>query len=368
METNSNERTFGSISQRAAYAYRVSLMAFTPVVPQGQPDELARSERDLHAFMKGLYSAWYETPEQFGLPLDEDASEAGDEPDPKEWKQVVRRKQSRPQQMLAGGIDFLMGIGQTGRITGTTLLLDRADYSVLLKNNKIKKPFLKGLEQAGLMVTEQGETAQFSSPAYPAMMPALKALAEACTRCEPPNLQRFHFARCDFRTLNGLFGPDALELYPIMGPTDSELVTRLHHFLAELNYKPIYGIHDVHAWEVQYQGPRAIKASPFLRVQYSERHRNPLQVEVKCASTNRIIPLIYQQPRFLQEDFARRVNPCGGSKCNWCKKHKGLGPSEFTFDGQTRTICWYHNPDIDEFNEDALRVIEQYALMHEELA
>ena len=105
-----------------------------------------------------------------------------------------------------------------------------------------------------------------------------------------------------------------------------------------------------------------------LCIQNEQRWKNPLQVQVNCASVNRIGHLVSKQPRFLQEDFAQRLYACNGKACNWCESKKGLGPSEFIFDGETRVVCWYHKPDLAEFNDETLRLIEQYALMHEELA
>jgi hypothetical protein len=141
----------------------------------------------------------------------------------------------------------------------------------------------------------------------------------------------------------------------------------LHQFFNDLNYRPVYQIYGIFGWEVQYQGPTKIKASPLLRIENAQRYKNELQVHIKCASVNRVGHLVSKQPRFLQEDFARRLYACNGQACNWCENKKGLGPSEFVFDGETQTVCWYHKPDVAEFNDETLRLIEQYALMHEEL-
>ena len=177
---------------------------------------------------------------------------------------------------------------------------------------------------------------------------------------------KFHFARADFRGLESSFVPEALDLYAILDPIDVDRLSRLHGFFLDLNYKTQVRVDRIHAWDVQYQGPTRIKASPLLRIQYDPRCQVPLQAAVKLASTRRIVDLVYQQPRFLQEDFAHRVNDCGG--CGWCKNRKGLGATVFRFDGQRRTICWHHKSEIPELDETALEVVQLYALMHEELA
>jgi hypothetical protein len=208
----------------------------------------------------------------------------------------------------------------------------------------------------------------FSSTTFPKMMPALKSLATSCSHYSDSWLGRFNFARADFRAMDGSFYPSTLDLYAIFDSIDFDRLKRLDQFFTEQNYRPLVGIRAVNAWEVQYQGPSRIKASPLLRIHFDPRFKVPLQVDIKCASTSRIIPLVYKQPRFLQEDFARRVHTCRADACNWCKDRKGLGPSIFEVDGLCRTICWYHDPTIPELNEDSLRLVQQYAVMHAALA
>ena len=371
MVTHERNGTFANVSQRVAYSYIRSLTDFTAAMPEGfgSPEQcgLEASQQDLHAFINRLYTALFEAPEQFGLPLTEDACITGSEENPVQFKQEVTKKLNKPRALVEQGLDFLMLVGQRGWLADGVLALERETYAALINESKVKKPFLKGLVGVGLTVMESEEMVMVSSPAYPNMMPALKSLSEACARYEDQRMGKFNFARCDFRALDGCFTPGALDLYPVFDPIDRERVERLHIFVLDLQYKMISQVGGVHGWEVQYQPRPKVKTSPLLRIEYSERYKNSLQVDVKCASTSRIIPLVYQQPRFLQEDFARRVISCNGSACNWCKDKKGLGPSEFEFDGVQKTICWYHNPDVDELNEKTLQLLQQYALMHEEL-
>jgi hypothetical protein len=265
-------------------------------------------------------------------------------------------------------MDFLLFIGEQGELNEGALRLEKSQYAGLLTEFKIKKPFLTGLASVGLTILEAGEQVRISAPAYPRMPLAWKSLAQACCSYEDPRMGKFHFVRADFRALDGQFKPSSLDLYQFFDPADFERLTRLHQFFSNLKYKPVYQIYGIFGWEVQYQGPTKIKASPLLRIENAQRYQNPLQVQIKCASVNRVRPLVHKQPRFLQEDFASRLITCNGSACNWCQDKKGLGPSEYTFDGKTRTVCWYHHPDLGDFNEETLRLIEQYALMHEELA
>ena len=145
-------------------------------------------------------------------------------------------------------------------------------------------------------------------------------------------------------------------------------MAQLHEFFLGLGYKPEFKIYGIFGWEVQYQGKRQIKASPLLRIEYSERYQNPLQLGIKCVSSNRLTPFIPQASELLQQDFARRVYRCNGDKCGWCKNRKGMGPSDFEFGGEKRTICWYVPSDFEEINDDTPRLIQEYALLHEKLA
>ncbi len=87
---------------------------------------------------------------------------------------------------------------------------------------------------------------------------------------------------------------------------------------------------------------------------------------MKLASAGRIIPLLYQQPRRLQEDFFHRSTPCGN--CGWCDNNKTLGPSYFEFDGIQKKVCWYTVGEMGQVNPEKVKLIEEYALMHEQLA
>jgi hypothetical protein len=364
MDAHERNAVFANSAQRVAYSYLRSLVAFNPVQTEALDPQ---AQRDLHGFFKGFYSALYEAPEQFGLPLDEDACIAGGEQNPAQYKQEVKRKLDKPRARIEQGLDFLLLAGQRGRLSDAALGFERADYAALVKESKVKPPFIKGLAGVGLPVADDGGVVAVRCPAYPGMPAALQALATACAGYADSRQGRFNFARCDFRALDGCFAAGALDLYPVFDPVDRERLERLHQFFMDLHYKPVTGIGGIHGWEVQYQPRPKIKASPLARIEFSDRYKNPLQADIKCVATARLIPLIYQQPRALQQDFARRLNPCNGNKCNWCKDKKGLGPAVFEFDGIKRTVCWYQNPDIEELNEETLRVIEQYALMHEAL-
>lgn len=367
MSVSANYPTYQSSSQRMAHLYLAALTPFLPVIPPGMEPALAASEHDLHAFLQSLYAALYQAPQQFGLPLSPDMYIVGDEPDPRQYKQDVKKHLDKSKALIEQGMDFILLLGARGSLNGSALLFTTEEYEAILKESKVKKPFLAGLASLGLVIFKQAAAVAVSCASHPTMLPALKLLAQACAQYQDVRLGKFNFARADFRALDGQFAPSALDLYLVFEPEEYERLTRLHRFMAEHDYHPEIQYYGMSGFEVQYQGPKKIKASPLLRVMYSYRHLDPLQVDIKCVSVNRAIPLVMNQPRFLQEDFARRLNNCNGDQCNWCQDKKGLGPSVFEFDGVQRTVCWYHNPDIAVFDEDALRLVQQYTRMHDEL-
>ncbi len=362
---------FENISQRVAYSY-LRFLSDPEHFPSEDPALVEpvtlAAMNDLHGFFVSLYSTMFASPAVFGLPDAEDACITGIEKDPVQFKQEVTRKMKKPRERIEQGLAYLSLAGQRGCLEGENLRLSREEYAGILKESKVKKPFLQGLIAVGLGVAEEEASMRLYSQRFPAMMPALKRLAGACAQRTERNLARFFFTRCDFQVLDPQYRPGVLELYRVFAPEDYERVVQVHEFLSRLKYKPEIGIYPNTGFEVQYQGRREVKTSPLVRIEYADRYQDPLQVDIKCASTDRLLPHVFTQPLFLQEDFARRALTCQGDKCGWCKTRPHLGPSEFEFAGESRTICWYVNPDFLSFNAETARLVEQYALLHEELA
>ncbi len=371
MERTERYGTFDTLAQRVACSYVRSLCEFRAVMPAGldagQQLEMETSQHELHAFFQVFYTKLCQSPELFGLPLGPDDCFTGEDTGKAGTKKKaeLNKKLQKPRDMIADGLDFLMLAGQQGDLRERALLLPADIYLAYLKGARARKAFLKGMESVGLETIVAGPSVVITSAQFPAMMPALKALASACSNADDKKLGKFNFARCDFRAFDPRYHPSAIDLYHVFHPADYQRVALLHQFFSGLGYQPVFQIYGIFGWEVQYQGKRQIKSSPLLRIEYQERYRYPLSMNLKCASANRITPLVSRQPRFLQEDFSHRVNTCGN--CDWCKNKKSLGPSLFEFDGVQKQICWYTNGNVDELDDDSVRLIEQYAIMHEEL-
>ncbi len=346
---------FATISQRSVASYLKTLVDFEPV---GNADQV-QAQRDLHAFFVQLYANLYAQPERFGLPLQPDDSIGENEPNPKDKKQLVKRLLDKPRRIIESGLDFLRLAGFQGSLESQALVIEQ--YPALFKESGINKKFLPGLEETGLSISLAGERAVFSSERFPKMLPALQLLARGCAAYSDERMCKFQFAACDFRALNGC-EPQAQDLYRFFEGFEHTRLVELHTYFTSRNYKALVEVYAPWMWTVKYQGNRKIKASPLFEVMYDDRHARRLRMQIKCASTARLIPWLPGQPQLLQEDFAHRVNRCVDD--GWCRNQKTLGPTPFEYQGESITICWYVNPDIRRIDENTVELIRQYEQMH----
>jgi hypothetical protein len=363
MEQKAN--LYANISQRAVSSYQKTLVDFKAWKGGEESGPSEAEQHALHDFFACLYTRLFEQPEFFGLPTGPDTSIAEDEPNSKDKKQEVKRLLEKPRGMIEAGLNFLMLAGADGKLEGADLVLE--DCAGLVKRSKIHKKFLKGMENSGLLLHPRGDAVMLVNEQFAGMMPALKALAKACTAYDEERVGRFLFAGCDFRALHGAT-PQAVDLFRFFDGENYTRVLQLHTYFAARNYKTEVGIGGPFAWTIKYQGDRKIKGTPLFQVEYEERYARPLRMMIKCASTERIASLLPQQPQFLQDDFIQRANRCNGDKCGWCRNNKTLGPSVVAYQGDFLTLCWYSNPDVHGIDGDTVELIEQYEQMHAALA
>jgi hypothetical protein len=367
MDKSITDNIFTTISQRAAFPYLKLLTKIlspvgevAPVIPLPVEDMLA-PQQALHAFFSAFYKNLYEYPDRFGLPLGSDLSIAEYELNAKDKKQEVKRLLDKPRAAIASGLDFLMLAGVQGRVEGSSLVF--IDANTVVKQSKIGRKFLQGFESVGLTLSTAGE---LQNAQFPQMMTALQALAQCCAAIEPELLGKFQFACCDFRALLKI-EPTPMDLYGVFEGETYERVVKLHHYFSAKQYKASCDIHDPSTWVVKYQGDRKVKATPLFQIEYDSRYSRPLRMQIKCASTSRIADLLPQQPQMLQDDFIRRANGCRGDECGWCRNNKNLGPTVVHYRGEPKTVCWYTTPDVHEFNENTVELIQQYEQMHAKL-
>lgn len=357
MDSYAGDRMYANAAQRVAASYGRGLA--------GEAVCKTESQRALRAFFSVLYAEIFARAESFGLPVSADTAIMPVEADEKTKKQDVKKKLDRPRGMIQAGLDFLMLAGQHGAVQGQEL--HAAEYGALVEQSGINKKFLTGLESLGLVVSPAGDSAALRSFRFPEMMAALKELAVGCAGYKEEKLGKFQFARCDFRALQQTI-PGALDLFQGIQGAEYDRILALHEYFLARGFKTTCQVGGAHAWVVQYQGDRKVKASPLYQVDYDDRYANPVRLQIKCASTNRIAALLPGQSQALQEDFFKRTFPCRGDECGWCKTKKSLGPTVLDMHGEQRTVCWFSFSEIREINGQAVDLVEQYERMHAELA
>jgi hypothetical protein len=284
-------------------------------------------------------------------------------------KAEVNRKIKAPREGLARGLDLLMQVGIQGRSDGAgALVVETGWFDGLLKQNRTVRKFLAGMQTVGLALAQIESETVIRSTRFPVMMAALHALAKACADHYDPNQRVSYFARCDFGALEPGYTVDPGELYRVFNAEDMEKLRILHRYFLDRGYRAQVFLSETHAWEVKYQGSRKVKSTPLFQVEWQDREKRPLRVQVKCASTNRIVGQVPKQSAALQDDFrSKRVNLCRGSECDWCKNHPSLGPAVLEYRGEQIPICWYTNPDVKELTDQAVELVKEYAVMHEAL-
>jgi hypothetical protein len=371
MQSQQPSPTFENTTQRVVFSYQRQMPEFAPVLSESlslpERNAVSASQQDLDAFFRAFYQSAYVRPETFNLPTTEDVCvEQGAS---KEQKQAVTKIVKKARDKMVTAVDYLYHVGRHGKCAADRLLLSQDDYaSFFAKGPRVKRKLVQGMQSVGLSVSEQEEGILIGNTTYPQMMPALRALAQACAQRDDQRLATTLFARCDFRALDADFEPDLLELLQTaLAPAEYDRAVELHNALTGMDYQASLEIAGVHNWRVQYQGKRAVKSTAFFEYEYDERDKRPLRTTVKCAATNRLVPLLPDQSTRLQQDFFRHAHSCGAPKCSWCKTRKGLNPSVLEVDGEKRTICWWMQRHIDKLDDQAIDLVKQYALLHEAL-
>ncbi len=365
-----HRESYDNISQRAVATLAQGLIPLEPLAATqlgGAEAELVASQRDLHGFFTALYAAMYQDPPRFGMPISPDDALAG-EGEGKERKQEVTKKIKRPQEIIDITIALLRELGLQGQVVGNDLVMDEGAYHSLFESKgRTKKTILSAMSEAGLAVQAGGSVVTLRNTQYPQMMPAFKAIADRCAADGDEKWGASTFARCDFRVLLPDYHLDPISLLGYFPPDYRARAVELHNYMVGTGHQALCRAYNPHGWDIQYQGARKIKGSPLVQIDYSERHKNPMRVQIKCASADRLIPSFSEQPPAVQADFRGRVNRCGGASCGWCKDKKGLNPSVLEYGGEKLTICWYTRPDVAELNDETLEVLRGYVRWHQKL-
>jgi hypothetical protein len=355
--------TYSSLSQRVADAFARSLSRLEAA------NALPEGAAALHAFFAEWYREMATSPEGFGLPVTEDLCIDDAENRDKGRKAEISRRVKKIRESIGYGLELLLLAGTAGRLRDDAMVLSAADWTAYLASgSRPRRAMLRGLARVGLAVTETSEYTMLRNDAHPGMMPTLRSLVQGCSQVSDASVALFHLARCDFRAQTRDYQPGVADLYRVFSPDEYERLMTLHRYFLANGYGFALYLHDIHGWEVKYQGDRKVKSTPFFHVEYSVRRRNPLCPRLKCAAAHRIIPLVEGRPQPLQDAFFRRVYHCRGDACGWCRNQKTLRPSPLQYRGEQHIVCWYLNPDLAPLDDAAVDLVKEFAEMHAELA
>lgn len=370
MSVQFHRQVYDNISQRAVATLANGVIPLAPVTVgtfgvAGEQMELA--QRDLHGFLTTLYEAMYQQPEQFGMPTSPDDCLAS-EREGKERKQEVTKKIKRPEEIIDIAIALLRDLGLQGQVSGNDLVLDETTYkSIFESKGKTKKTILAAMTKVGLGIQMVDGAVALHNTHYPQMMPALKAMAEGCAADGDAKWGASAFARCDLKAILPGYQLDPASLLGYFPPEDRVRAIDLHHYMLDTGHEAVCRAYNAHGWDIQYHGSRKIKGTTLVQIDYSERHRNPMRVHVKCASVNRLISSFSEQPAAVQADFRSRVGRCSGDSCGWCKEKKGLRPSVLEYDGEKLTVCWFAQAHFEELDDKTFELIQGYVRWHQGL-
>jgi hypothetical protein len=367
MSGNYDEFSLDNISQRVVDTYRRALTPFGTVTPciKDVHTEVAESYRQLHRFFVALYDSMYDNPSQYGLPITPD-DYLENHKKSSDRKKRLNRRLAQPRKRVAATVDLLRNLGLKGELEGEKLRISTSKYQTILDvAPRILRKCVSGLDGVGLVLQDRQNHMYIGNTQYPRMMAALIRLARAQESRKEERLRSLYFARCDFRSLRNDFCLEAQDLVTYYGPVEREHIARLDEFMSMMNYSAEVADNLIDLWEVKYQGPRKIKGTPLVQIEYDERYRNPQLVYVKCASTHRLAHSFADQPEYVRDDFRERVIDC--NDCGWCEG-KPVSPATLVDNGVQRKLCWYSHSDLGAINERNMKLVRGYVRWHQELA
>lgn len=321
------------------------------------------SLEELHEFFSSLYSMFYSSPETLGIPEKPDIFfEIGEL---KKHKPDISKWVKKPRQMMGLSIEYLYMLGVNGEISGNRLVLEDSVYDeFFVKKPRVKQKVEEALSTQGTKV-EKSSGITVTNDKYPQMMPALKELATACSKITDKRLALFLFTTCDFRAFGEGYQLDSMSLIKaVTRPKVYDLCTQLVNYMKEKSYEPIVKIDSIHGWKIGYKGDKRIKTSPLLELEFDERNRHPIRMQVKMASFNRLTPHLENQPEDFQEELMTHSFKC--NNCGWCKTRKSMHPTVVEYKGEKQVICWYYTRYL-EVTQENVELVKKSVNFHEAL-
>ena len=368
---------YTNLTQRVIASYRRLLVPKESPAFSGSP--LYQNRPDAYGALHDLFSRFleraFDAPSSFGFPEAPDLYVGMELDGKKLGERDLQPKFKKVRDQVDYIFQFLELLGRHGEVSGNTLSLDPAVLASFFdKKPRVKEKILQGMAECLAVDRTEGRV---TFPGHPRAAEALVDLlthrrteqgGSSKKERDSAHLSRFNFLRLDLASISSGSMPDMELLYPAFPKEQVALLRPIHQFFQDKGYGITGRFHgSVFGWNVIYQGRRSSKSSPLFQIEYDERHRSPLRLQIKCAASNRIVPVLHNYSQALQTDFTGRTHTCGGADCGWCKKRKGLSPTVLEVQGEKRTICWHTRSEISSLDERTLDLVKEYELMHSRL-
>jgi hypothetical protein len=180
--------TFSSLAQRITNGWAETIPDFVPVSSIPVPEA---SQRQFHAFLRGVAEAIREHPDWLGLPIQpDDAYERGE---PQNRRPALIDAMRKTKRKVDNFVALLLQMGVSGAVDGQTLHIRKKDV-------KLTTPTRACLARFGLAL-EAGKTeTAVACDVFPDMLPAWTWLAAEAVRTAPTtgpaHVPPVRFSRC----------------------------------------------------------------------------------------------------------------------------------------------------------------------------
>ncbi len=161
-------KTFPSLGKRILYAYIAAYPAFKPV--EGIP---AESQRQMHAFLRDMLTAYYENHAMIGVGEEQDDCYLGGQLN--NSRPELIKAMEKIEGKFVAAVEPMIELGAHGEATDGKWVVEKADKAV-------SKALRERLEALGLTVAQTKAETIISSDKYPRMFTAWRAYAAADDR------------------------------------------------------------------------------------------------------------------------------------------------------------------------------------------
>ena len=319
--------SFESISQRVVYSFVCSVPEFTPA-ESGIAEH--RSQRQMYAFLRDVLHELYSNPAVLAMPLDPDDSygdheEIGARPElNKSFVKILAT--------INGFYEALISMGRKGALSGDSMTIDSGEV-------KIKRKYLKALEQMGIQGSKNGPEIVFASDAYPGIFAGWKALS-VCDYTDKVDAV-FRFSRGLYEGKKEFL----VDRFGSLASDDSDMIVELDGRLRRNGYNVQYrngtGVLDLGLGVIYKKA-----GEQRFGMQFDVRRCNQLHFWLRLSRFRAIWDHADELSSMGRQFLFDITKPC--DDCGWCRKRRfrSMEPFEQIFEGKPYKLCpWYPRTD-----------------------